>query len=207
MSTHSIKADQTTKHEQIPECYAQNQRIFLHCDNGKRVPLLTDESVHSIVENYLGKPFTFFGSERDESHSVVRCAEFVSPIPFRWNNHSAHLTSVYTLSDKYMQTYQLHERIRMRFVVYFPTGVHMKMSAAYVPGMFSDPQNEPQKEIPPSLNPGDPVRVSRQMVLDYATETSHESAANLLLILGPDWYAGDYQDYNELMYILTNSKP
>ena len=48
--------------------------------------------------------------------------------------------------------------------------------------------------------------MTRQDVLDYARKTSNESAANLLLLLGPDGYEGDYQDYNELLYILTNFK-
>ena len=48
--------------------------------------------------------------------------------------------------------------------------------------------------------------MTRQDILDYASKTSHESAANLLLLLGPDGYGGDFQDYNELMYILTSGK-
>ncbi|MBQ1776626.1 MAG: hypothetical protein IIZ93_00570 [Acidaminococcaceae bacterium] len=48
--------------------------------------------------------------------------------------------------------------------------------------------------------------MTRQDVMAYARKTSNESAANLLLLLGPDGYEGDFQDYNELMYILTNGK-
>lgn len=48
--------------------------------------------------------------------------------------------------------------------------------------------------------------MTRQDVMDYANKTSNEFAANLLLLLGPDGYDGDYQDYNELMYILTSGK-
>lgn len=48
--------------------------------------------------------------------------------------------------------------------------------------------------------------IGRDGILDYARITSRESAANLLLLLGPDAYDGDYEDYNELMYILTNAK-
>lgn len=48
--------------------------------------------------------------------------------------------------------------------------------------------------------------MNRRDILDYAGKTSHESAANLLLLLGPDAYEGDYEDYNELMYILTKGE-
>lgn len=45
-----------------------------------------------------------------------------------------------------------------------------------------------------------------QDVMDYASKTSSESAANLLLLLGPDGYEGDWQDYNELMWVLTKGE-
>ena len=45
-----------------------------------------------------------------------------------------------------------------------------------------------------------------QDFMAYARKTSNESAANLLLLLGPDGYEGDYQDYNELMYVLTKGE-
>lgn len=45
--------------------------------------------------------------------------------------------------------------------------------------------------------------MNRNEILEYAQKTSNESAANLLLLLGPDAYEGDYEDYNELMYIFT----
>ena len=48
--------------------------------------------------------------------------------------------------------------------------------------------------------------MSRQDVMDYASKTNNESAANLLLLLGPDGCEGDYQDYNELMYVLTKGE-
>ena len=48
--------------------------------------------------------------------------------------------------------------------------------------------------------------MTRQDVMAYARKTSNESAANLFLLLGPDRYDGDYQDYNELMWVLTNSE-
>ena len=46
--------------------------------------------------------------------------------------------------------------------------------------------------------------MNREQILEYARQTGNESAANLLLLVGPDGFDGDYQDYNELMYILTN---
>ena len=48
--------------------------------------------------------------------------------------------------------------------------------------------------------------MNRNEILDYAQRTDNESAANLLLLLGPDAYEGDYEDYNELMYILTKGE-
>ena len=45
--------------------------------------------------------------------------------------------------------------------------------------------------------------MNREQILEYARQTGNESAANLLLLLGPNGFAGNYQDYNELMYTLT----
>ena len=45
-----------------------------------------------------------------------------------------------------------------------------------------------------------------QDVMDYAKQTGKESAADLLLLLGPDGYSGTYEEYNELMYILTGGE-
>ena len=47
--------------------------------------------------------------------------------------------------------------------------------------------------------------MNRTGIMEYAELTNREAAANLLLLLGPDGYEGDYEDYNELMYILTNN--
>lgn len=46
--------------------------------------------------------------------------------------------------------------------------------------------------------------MNREQILEYARQTGDESAANLLLLLGPDGYDGTWQDYNELMYALTS---
>lgn len=206
MSLQQLTADQVTNQESAQNPHAQKQKIFLHCENGKRISLLTDESVQSIVDNYLGKPFCFVRNSfvHDETYSTVRCVEFVDPVRFNWQGNPADLLSVYTLSDEYMNRYQIYERKRVRVKVHYPIGVAMNTSYAYVPGMFDDAQNKPEKETPPPF-PNPDTRMNRQMFLDYAAETSCESASNLLLLLGPDGYAGDYQDYNELMFVLTHN--
>ena len=41
--------------------------------------------------------------------------------------------------------------------------------------------------------------LTRQEVLDYKREYGARSAANLLLLTGPDGFEGDIDDYNYLM--------
>ena len=205
MSLQPVAEKQATKHDPVYNPHAHKRKLFLHCENGRRIPFLTDESVQSVVDNYLDRPF-FWAKAATTEDRIVCCVEFSDPVRFVWNGHPADLLSVYTLSDRYMRRHHLNERIRMRVTVHYPVGVAMNTSAAYIPGLFDAAQDKPQNETPPTV-PDPDTRLTRRMVLDYAAETSHESAANLLLLLGPDGYAGDYQDYNELMYILTNSKP
>jgi hypothetical protein len=38
--------------------------------------------------------------------------------------------------------------------------------------------------------------------MEYAQETSHESAFNLLLLTGPGGFDGTFEDYNQLLYSL-----
>lgn len=39
-------------------------------------------------------------------------------------------------------------------------------------------------------------------IMEYARETSHESAFDLLLLTGPDGFDGTFEDYNQLLYSL-----
>lgn len=44
--------------------------------------------------------------------------------------------------------------------------------------------------------------ISKQDILEYAQDCGAEAAANLLLLGGPDGYAGDYDEYKELEAML-----
>lgn len=49
-------------------------------------------------------------------------------------------------------------------------------------------------------------RITRKEVLEYMREQGQESAYNLLLLGGPDFYDGDYDEYNELLESLDPEK-
>lgn len=47
-------------------------------------------------------------------------------------------------------------------------------------------------------------KIDRIDVLDYAVQHGREAAANLLLLAGPDGYAGSYENYKDLEGLLNN---
>ena len=49
-------------------------------------------------------------------------------------------------------------------------------------------------------------KMCRTEFLDYAITNGKEAAANLLLLCGPDGYLQDYNNYQDLMYWLTDGK-
>ena len=48
--------------------------------------------------------------------------------------------------------------------------------------------------------------MSRSDFLDYATQFGKEAAAGLLLLCGPDGFDEDYDEYQDLMYFLSDGK-
>lgn len=46
-------------------------------------------------------------------------------------------------------------------------------------------------------NPSLP-EMNRKIILDYAKECGKEAAANLLILVGPDGFAGSYAEYEAL---------
>ena len=52
----------------------------------------------------------------------------------------------------------------------------------------------------------DPLTVTYNAILDYARSNGCKTAYSLLLLYGPDRFAGNYEEYNELLYILNNNK-
>ena len=48
------------------------------------------------------------------------------------------------------------------------------------------------------------AKLDRFDILGYALTNGLEAAANLLLLLGPDGYAGSYESYRDLMDLLNN---
>ena len=46
----------------------------------------------------------------------------------------------------------------------------------------------------------------RTEFLDYAITNGKQAAADLLLLCGPDGYLQDYDNYQDLMYLLTDGK-
>lgn len=49
-------------------------------------------------------------------------------------------------------------------------------------------------------------KMSRTEFLDYAITHGKAAAADLLLLCGPDGYPQDYDNYQDLMYLLTDGK-
>lgn len=52
----------------------------------------------------------------------------------------------------------------------------------------------------------DPETVTYNAILDYARSNGCNAAYGLLLLYGPDRFAGNYEEYNELLYLLNNHK-
>lgn len=46
----------------------------------------------------------------------------------------------------------------------------------------------------------------RLQILEYAIANGKEAAANLLMLFGPDNYLQTVDNYNDLMYLLTDGK-
>ena len=115
-----------------------NRAMYLHCENGHRVPLTSDEPIQTIVDRYIDHPFTFINAVQDETTSRVRCIEFLGNLPFKFNQQNASLNRIYTISPKEMKQRGLDSRLRAQFTVHYPTGIAMKTSCAYVPNMFDN---------------------------------------------------------------------
>lgn len=49
-------------------------------------------------------------------------------------------------------------------------------------------------------------KMCRTEFLDYAITHGKQAAADLLLLCGPDGYLQDYDNYQDLMYLLTDGK-
>ena len=47
-------------------------------------------------------------------------------------------------------------------------------------------------------------KLDRLDILNYGIECGIEAAANLLLLIGPDGYAGSYENYKDLEDLLNN---
>ena len=47
--------------------------------------------------------------------------------------------------------------------------------------------------------------MNRKDILEYAAECGQQAAANILLLIGPDGFDGDIDDYNEL-YDMMNKE-
>lgn len=48
--------------------------------------------------------------------------------------------------------------------------------------------------------------MNTQDILDHAAECGKESAANLLLLVGPDGFDGSYEEYKELETMLNREE-
>jgi len=52
----------------------------------------------------------------------------------------------------------------------------------------------------------DPETVTYNAIFDYARSNGCKAAYGLLLLYGPDHFAGNYEEYNELLFLLDNNK-
>ena len=83
------------------------RKIFLHCENGERIPIITDESIQSIVDRYLDKPLSFVNIGLDDTppieYSVVRSIEFLDSVPVHLCGKDFRLVRIYSLKDSYLK--------------------------------------------------------------------------------------------------------
>ena len=54
--------------------------------------------------------------------------------------------------------------------------------------------------------PSNPETVTYNAIIFYARSNGCNAAYGLLLLFGPDHFAGNYEEYNELLYLLDNNK-
>ena len=118
-------------------------RIFLHCENGDCIPIITDESIHSIVDRYLDKPLSFVNTGLDDTpsveYSVVRSIEFLDSVPVHLCGKDFRLVRIYSLKDSYLKKNNLLSKFRVTLEETRHLSVctmKYKEDAAYIPGMF-----------------------------------------------------------------------
>lgn len=118
-------------------------RIFLHCENGDCIPIITDESIHSIVDRYLDKPLSFVNAGLDDTpsveYSVVRSIEFLDSVHVHLCGKDFRIVRIYSLKDSYLKKNKLLSKFRVTLEETRHLSVctmKYKEDAAYIPGMF-----------------------------------------------------------------------
>lgn len=112
--------------------------IITYYDNGDKVATKINANIDQIVNYYLGKQFPFADSGGKEGMATCRAVKFLDSIRIPWKESAdAVVRCAYTLSEERMRRYQLTNPVRVEFVAHYKgTGVKMKTSCAYTPGMF-----------------------------------------------------------------------
>ena len=108
--------------------------IRVHYDNGDSITTRINANVSEIVNYYLDKPM--YGVDLS---ARARCVEFLDGPTGRYGRENIRiLRRVYSLSDSFMQRYDLYSRFRFTADVYdrFSPVPIDKIDAVYINGMF-----------------------------------------------------------------------
>lgn len=118
-------------------------RIFLHCENGIRIPCQANTTIDRIVSVHLDKPFHYtvynLNGESSDKTAICRSIEFLDSVHVHLCGKDFRLVRIYSLKDSYLKKNNLLSKFRVTLEEtrhFSVCTMKYKEDAAYIPGMF-----------------------------------------------------------------------